>query len=161
MPHKFDVEIPIKTSGSRTRLNIVGAIRLGDLAEAVIEQYDKTVNDESIVGFLTKTRDVYSTSGTIDLVLDGAGYHRSGLVTKAAKRLGITLQYLPLYSPNLNPIERLWKVMNKHARNSQYFSTTKEFRRQIGRFFTTILPDIADPLGSTINDNFQQFKPAP
>jgi transposase len=153
------VDKPIKTTGSRTRLNVVGAIRLGHLAEAVIEQYDKTVNGESIVDFLTKTRDVYSTSGTIHLVLDGAGYHRSGLVTEAAKRLDITLHYLPPYSPNLNPIERLWKVMNKHARNSQYFATTKEFRRQIGRFFTTTLPDIADSLGSTINDNFQQFNP--
>jgi hypothetical protein len=50
--------------------------------------------------------------------------------------------------------------MNKHARNSQYFATTKEFRPQIGRFFTTTSPDIADSLGSTINDNFQQFKAA-
>jgi len=150
----------IKTTGSRTRLNIVGAIRLGRLDEAVIEQYDKTVNGESIVDFLTKTRDAYSSSGTIHLVLDGAGYHRSGLVTEAAKELDITLHYLPPYSPNLNPIERLWKVMNKHARNSQYFATTKEFRRQIKYFFTTTLPDIADSLGSTINDNFQQFKPA-
>jgi hypothetical protein len=74
----------IKTIGSRTRLNIVGAIRLGHLAQAVIEQYDKTVNGESIVDFLTKPRDFYSTSGTIHLVLDGAGYHRSGLVTEAA-----------------------------------------------------------------------------
>ena len=50
------VDKPMKTNGSRTRLNIVGAIRLGHLAEAVIEQYDKTVNGESIVDFLTKTR---------------------------------------------------------------------------------------------------------
>jgi transposase len=157
---KKGVDKPIETTGSRTRLNIVGAIRLGHLEEAVIEQYDKTVNGESIVDFLTRTRDVYQTSGTIHLILDGAGYHRSGLVTEAAKRLDITLHYLPSYSPNLNPIERLWKVMNKHARNSQYFTTTKEYRQQIGRFFTTTLPDIADSLGRTINDNFQRFNPA-
>jgi transposase len=86
---------------------------LGHLAEAVIEQYDKTVNGESIVDFLTKTRNVYQTSGTIHMVLDGAGYHRSGLVTEAAKKLDINLHYLPPYRPNLNPIERLCKVMNK------------------------------------------------
>ncbi|MFT6987905.1 MAG: transposase [Psychromonas sp.] len=157
---KKGVDKLIKTTGSRTRLNIVGAIRLGHLEEAVIEQYDKTVNGESIVDFLTKTRNAYHASGTIHLVLDGAGYHRSGLVTEAAEELDITLHFLPPYSPNLNPIERLWKVMNKHARNSQYFATTKEFRRRITHFFTTTLPDIADSLGSTINDNFQQFKPA-
>ena len=157
---KKGVDKPIETTGSRTRLNIVGAIRLGHLEEAVIEQYDKTVNGESIVDFLTRTRDVYQTSGTIHLILDGAGYHRSGLVTEAAEKLDITLHYLPPNSPNLNPIERLWKVMNKYARNSQYFATTKEFRRRINQFFTTTLPAIADSLGSTINDNFQQFKPA-
>jgi hypothetical protein len=53
VPHKFDVDKPIKTTGSRTRLNIVEAIRLGHLAQAVIEQYDKAVNGESIVAFLT------------------------------------------------------------------------------------------------------------
>jgi transposase len=74
------------------------------------------------------------------MILDGAGYHRSGLVTEAAERLDINLHYLPPYSPNLNPIERLWKVMNKYARNSQYFATTKEFRRRINQFFTTTLP---------------------
>ena len=37
----------IKTIGSRTRLNIVGAIRLGHLEDAVIEQYEKTVNGVS------------------------------------------------------------------------------------------------------------------
>ena len=99
---------PIKTTGSCARLNIVGAIRLGHLAEAVIEQYDKTVNGMSIVDFLTKTRDVYSTSGTIHLVLDGVGYHSSGLMTEATKKLDITLHYLPPNSPNLNLIERLW-----------------------------------------------------
>jgi hypothetical protein len=51
-------------------------------------------------------------------------------------------------------------VVNKYARNSQYFATTKEFRERIDRFFTTTLPEIADSLDSTINDNFQKLKPA-
>ncbi|EGO8359046.1 hypothetical protein EYW98_05930, partial [Escherichia coli] len=28
------------------------------------------------------------------------------------------------YSPNLNPIERMWKLMNEHAWNNRYFSCT-------------------------------------
>jgi hypothetical protein len=40
-------------------------------------------------------------------VLDGAGYHRSSVVVEKAKELNIKLHYLPPYSPNLNPIERL------------------------------------------------------
>ncbi|WP_420841019.1 hypothetical protein [Bathymodiolus platifrons methanotrophic gill symbiont] len=37
------VDKPIETTGSRTRLNIIGAIRLGYLSEAVTDQY-KTIN---------------------------------------------------------------------------------------------------------------------
>jgi len=156
---KKGVDKPIETTGSRTRLNIIGAIRLGHLSETIVNKY-KTVNGESIIEFLNRTRDFYSSSSTIHLVLDGAGYHRSMQVVKEAKKLNIQLHYLPPYSPNLNPIERLWKVMNKHARNSQYFATTKEFRERIDQFFSTTLPDIADSLNSTINDNFQKLNSA-
>ncbi len=41
------------------------------------------------------------------------GCHRSSLVTEAAEKLDITSHYLPPYCPNLKPIKRLWKVMNK------------------------------------------------
>ncbi|CAG22703.1 Hypothetical transposase, IS630 family [Photobacterium profundum SS9] len=156
---KKGVDKPIETTGSRTRLNIVGAIRLGHLSEAIVDKY-KTVNGESIIAFLNRTRDFYRASGTIHLVLDGAGYHRSFQVVEEAKKLNIELHYLPPYSPNLNPIERLWKVMNKHARNSRYFATAKEFRERIDRFFTDTLPEIADSLSSTINDNFQKLESA-
>jgi hypothetical protein len=44
----------IKTTGSRTRINILGAIRLGHLQGVVIEEYQKTVNGESIIDFSKK-----------------------------------------------------------------------------------------------------------
>jgi len=118
------------------------------------------VNSEAIVNFFHPVRESYHDSGTIKLVLDGAGYHRSDFVEKEAKRLNIDLIYLPPYSPNLNPIERLWKVMNEKARNGQFFASTKEFRQHINEFFTVTLPEISDSLHSWINDNFQVLKPA-
>ncbi|CAK2111697.1 transposase [Vibrio crassostreae] len=54
----------------------------------------------------------------IHIISDEAGYHRSDLVRDAAFVLNIELHYLPLYSPNINPIERLWKVMNEKSRNN-------------------------------------------
>ena len=38
------------------------------------------------------------------------------------------LHILPPYSPNLNPIERVWKVMNEHVRNNEVFSSFKKFK---------------------------------
>jgi transposase len=94
------------------------------------------------------------------MVLDGASYHRSLIVVAAAKALDIELHYLPPYSPNLNPIERLWKVMNKHARNSQYLATAKKSRERIDQFFRNTLPDIGDSPASTINDSIQKLQSA-
>lgn len=156
---KTGVDKPIETTGSRTRLNIIGAIRLGHLSEAVTGQY-KTVNSESIVDFFEQIKVRYASSSCINIVLDGAGYHRSAQVINKAKELNIKLHYLPPYSPNLNPIERLWKVMNEQVRNNKYFATAKAFRHQINHFFDDILPEIAESLNGRINDNFQVLNPA-
>ena len=94
------------------------------------------------------------------MVLDGAGYHRSKLVKDKAKLLNIELHYLPHYSPNLNPIECLWKVLNEHARNNQYFATAKLLRQQIDKLFEVTSPKIADVLNSRISANFQTFNSA-
>jgi hypothetical protein len=75
----------VKTTGSRSRINIVGATELGYLENAVIKEYEKTVNGEAIVDFLNKVRASYLESGTKKLILDGAGYHRSDIVKDEAK----------------------------------------------------------------------------
>jgi len=149
----------IKTTGSRTRLNIVGAIDLNNISDATVHRYDK-VNSESIQDFFEIIRTKYPLKTKIHLILDGAGYHRSQALKDKAVALNIKLHYLPPYSPNLNPIERLWKVMNEHVRNNQYFSTAKEFRDKIDEFFQKTLPGIGDSLASRINDNFQILNPA-
>jgi len=156
---KKGIDKAIETTGSRTRLNIIGAIRLGFLSDTITHQY-KTVNGESIIDFFDKIKSQYDSSHCINVVLDGAGYHRSAVVIEKAKELNIKLHYLPPYSPNLNPIERLWKVMNEHARNNKYFATAKEFRHQINHFFDVTLPNIAESLNGRINDNFQVLNSA-
>lgn len=149
----------IETTGSRTRLNLVGAIDLNNLARAQVKRYEK-VNSETIQEFFTELRAENGSNKRIHLILDGAGYHRAKIVKDKADELNIKLHFLPPYSPNLNPIERLWKVMNEHVRNNKYFATAKEFRNQIDEFFSQTLPKIGDILASRINDNFQVLNSA-
>ena len=150
----------VKTTGSRTRLNIMGALNLKALTSPLICEY-KTINEYNVSRFFNEIRKVYPDyNQKIHVILDGAGYHRSQLVKDWAEVVNIRLHYLPPYSPNLNPIERMWKLMNEHARNNRYFSSTREFREAISVFFNQTLPDIADSLTSRINDHFQVFTPA-
>lgn len=149
----------IETTGSRTRLNLVGAIDLNNLAGAQVKRYEK-VNSETIQAFFTELRTENGSNKRIHLILDGAGYHRAKVVKDKADELNIELHFLPPYSPNLNPIERLWKVMNEYVRNNKYFATAKEFRDKIDEFFSQTLPRIGGILASRINDNFQVLNSA-
>ena len=146
----------LETTASRTRVNIIGALRLDDIRNTVSEQYE-TINAQSIINHLRLVRKQHGDKGTIFFILDRAPYHRAEAVVQEAQKLNITLEHLPPYSPNLNPIERLWKVMNEQVRNNRFFKSPKDFRSEIERFFKQILPDIGDTLTGRINDNFQML----
>lgn len=146
----------VGTTASRTRLNIVGAIQLGHISEAITSQYE-TINAQSIMSFMDKIREKYGTK-TVHLILDQSGYNKSLLLPEHAAKRNIKLHFLPPYSPNLNPIERLWKVMNEKVRNNRFFKGAKDFKDAINHFFDDILPSSGTDLNGRINDNFQLLK---
>jgi len=150
---------PIETTASRTRINLIGAINLAKLNTPVVGSYE-TVDGEAIVDFLEQLRKYSDISGKIYLILDQAGYHKSNNVKETANKLNIKLLYLPPYSPNLNSIERLWKVMNEYSRNNKFFESAQKFRQSIFDFFQKTMPEIASNLHLRINDNFQKLNHA-
>lgn len=57
------------------------------------------------------------------VILDGAGWHRShGLVVPG----NITLLPLPPYSPELNPVERIWRYLRSHWLANSVFRSLAE-----------------------------------
>lgn len=144
----------VKTTGSRTRLNIISALSVNDLARTVTRDYPQ-INADAICRFFIAVRQTYPVSQKVHLILDSAPYHRASLVRDWAFVMNIELHYLPPYSPNLNPTERLWKVMNEHVRNNRYFASAKAFRDAIRGFFERTQPELGQKLGCRINDNFQ------
>ena len=143
----------IPTIASRTRMNLFGSINLASMA-VTINQY-KTINSASIASHCAILRTKYPDKKTIHLFLDQGSYNVSAVTLEAAKKHGITIHHLPPYSPNLNPIERLWKVMNEHVRNNKFFLSTKEFKSAIMAFFEKRWNLIKDNMRQRINDNFQ------
>lgn len=148
----------VSTTASKTRINLIGAIELGKVDEAFVQHYEK-INSESVSLFFEQLKIIHG-SKKLHIILDGAGYHRSEALQAKAKTMDIALHYLPPYSPNLNPIERLWKIMNEKVRNNYYFATAKEFREKILGFFSDTLPRLKKELGNRVNDNFQRLKQA-
>jgi transposase len=156
---KKGVDKPIAQSASRTRVNVMGAIELGEMR--VVSHCPEYVNAETTVAFFDQLKAAYPQAPKIHIVLDQSGYHRSQLVKDTAQKMGIVLHYLPAYSPNLNPIERLWKVMNERVRNNVFFESAKAFRLAITDFFENTVSTIVPILRQRINDDFQTIKPVP
>jgi transposase len=146
----------IATTASRTRLNIMGSLNLETME--VIAGEHKTLNSDAMKAHFQKLRQHYPQASKIHLILDNGSYNKSFETKEAAKEYDIVLHYLPPYSPNLNPIERLWKVMNEKARNGVFFESAKEFRQSIMEFFDVTWPKIAMSMTDRINDNFQRLK---
>ena len=154
---KKGVDKPIAQTASRTRVNIMGAIELRTMN--IISSRPDLVNAQNTVAFFDQLKIAYPNAPKIHIILDQSGYHRSQLVRDTALEKNIELHYLPPYSPNLNSIERLWKVVNEEIRNNVFFPSAKAFRDAINGFFDETLPKIAQSLRGRINDNFQTIKP--
>jgi transposase len=154
---KKGVDKPLAQTASRTRINVMGAIELSTMN--IVSCRPEYVNAQTTVAFFEQLKTNYPDAPKIHIILDQSGYHRSQLVRDSALERNIELHYLPPYSPNLNSIERLWKVMNEQVRNNIFFSSAKMFRDAINGFFDVTLPKIAQSLRGRINDNFQTIKP--
>lgn len=144
----------ISTTASRTRINLLGSINLESM-EITIASHE-TINSKAMEKHFSALRKKYPKAPKIHVIADRGSYNTSQETKDAAEKYGIVLHHLPPYSPNLNPIERLWKIMNEFARNNRVFKTVADFRKALDDFIV-IWPKIASSMVDRINDNFQVF----
>jgi transposase len=82
-------------------------------------------------------------TGPIILIEDGASYHRSQAVEqfRQAHAERLTVHRLPAFSPEFNPIEKLWKNTKKKATHRKYFKAFDELRVSVLKTFHKYLED--------------------
>ena len=142
----------LPTTATQKRLHVLGAVNL-DKQRVFHHCYD-TINGSSVIAFLHQIRKYHKDGRRIHIILDNVSYHKSKEVKEAAKQLKFDLHYLPPYSPNLNPIERLWKMMHEQVTYNQYYQKFCEFSTAIKHFFKHIGRK-KKLLRSRLTDNFQ------
>ena len=74
---------------------------------------------ESIEEFFHKIKEANSSFAAIIVILDNFSSHKSKEVQDSAEERDIKLVYLPPYSPDLNPIEFIWKTVSNGAKISK------------------------------------------
>lgn len=146
----------VRAASGRQRLNVLGAWNA--ITRQLITVINTTVvNSETMCELLRKIA-AQGLAGPITLVLDNARYQRNALVQALAEELGITLLFLPSYSPNLNLIERLWRFLRRRAIYGRYHPTFQQFQAAILDTIDRLPSDHADSLASLMTLNFQEFK---
>jgi transposase len=99
-------------SGAHLRTNIMGMImpREGEFSALEVSHCDMEVSRSS---WTTLNQDIELKRPRNILVMDNASWHKS----KSLKWGRFEPLFLPPYSPDLNPIERLWLILK-----AQWFS---------------------------------------
>ena len=143
-------ELP--TNAGQKRMNIVGALGLEDMSLFV--QEFETVDHEAIILFLKNLQIKTPCATAIHVVLDSARYHTCPEVLEYVKTSRIHLHHLPPYSPNLNVIERCWKIMHEHVTDNHYYPTFKTFADATLDFLTKTFPEKARLWIDRLSDNF-------
>ncbi len=125
----------IKSNTGRSRMNLNGIYN--PTTQDILVHESKTINAESTIEFFKKIEDYYEETKTkrIRIIVDNAKYYKNKMVKKYIETSRIELLFLPPYSPNLNLIERVWKLLRKKVINSHYYDTFNKFRDAVLDFF--------------------------
>ncbi len=82
-------------------------------------------NAETFALFLKRLLRRRAKGKRLVVVLDNAKYHHARMLAPLLERhrRALTLLFLPPYSPQLNSIERVWKLARRLATHNRYFPT--------------------------------------
>ena len=139
----------------RRRFNVLAALN-AVTHEMVTVCNDTYIDAWAVVDLLWKLRARYRETGIpIAIVLDNARYQKCQVVLFLAKAMGIQLVYLPPYSPNLNLIERVWKLIRKKALVPKNYDSFESFSSTIQDCVEQAHIRYSDELATLLTWNFQ------
>ena len=116
---------------TRKSVSLFGAVNIND--GALIAHFEKTFNAMSFQTFLEKLLRHRRKNKRMVVVLDNARYHHAQLLKPFLwkRKDALSLVFLPPYSPELNPIERVWKLLRKMCVHNAYFPRLEDLQNNV------------------------------
>jgi transposase len=108
---------------TRKGVGYFGAIRLRD-GKFIFRKEADSFNAETTLEFFKMIqRAATDSSAKAVVIIDNARYHHAKLHKewRQSQTNRIEFDYLPPYSPELNPIERVWKLTKRNCLHNRYF----------------------------------------
>jgi len=149
------VRLYVRAASGRQRFNVLGAWNA--VTRELVAVTNTTVVNALTMCELLRAIAAQGLVGPVTVVLDNARYQKCALVQELAKSLGITLLYLPSYSPNLNLIERLWRFIKRDALYGRWHPAFADFKGAIEGTISELGGKHKDMLASLMTLNFQVF----
>ena len=119
---------------------------------------DERINSQTMIALLLLILKKQK-EGKIYIILDNARYYHANIVKEFLKEHPrIILRFLPPYSPNLNIIERLWKILKKNVVYNKFYLKFEGFRKQVIDFLDNKIWK-QEEYKNILTDNFQIIKP--
>jgi len=146
----------VKSASGRKRFNVLGALNAVSHELVTITNH-AYINALAVCELLEKLHSLYDDLPIV-LVLDNARYQKCQLVLEKAHSLKIQLIFLPPYSPNLNLIERLWKIVKKEVLYNQYYQDYDQFCTAISDCLDQTHTTHQAALETLLTPKFQTFK---
>src|SRR5713101_9340565 len=122
----------VKTSGKRKGYKVFGLIDYFT-GRLFYQGQEGRLNSTTYIAFLKGVLE--QTSHPIILIQDGARYHTSAETSAFFTQQTARLQVfqLPTYSPDYNPIEKLWKKIKQQETHLHYFPTFEALTEKVGQ----------------------------
>lgn len=127
------------------------------MSKATYEAYQASVlqlaevpgrfNGDSYIEFLKQL--IEKNDKPVVLIEDGAPYHGRLIVQDFVKENSqhLTIERLPSFSPDYNPIEKLWKNTKRDATHLKYFEQFEDLRGAVVSTFESYTKDASKVLG--------------
>jgi len=113
---------------TRRSVGYFGAVRVRD-GRFFFQRETGSFNAATCFQFLKNLRRASAHTGRrVAVIADNATYHHARLHRdwRRQQRKRFALDFLPPYSPDLNPIERVWKLTRRRCLHNRYFATLEE-----------------------------------
>lgn len=116
---------------TRKSIGVFGAVCAED-GRLVVSRAEKFCN-ESFLRFLGQIVRHKRKNRKMILILDNATYHHARALKPWLKkhRKALALDFLPPYSPELNSIERVWKLTRRMRTHNRYFADLEEIAQTV------------------------------
>jgi putative transposase len=95
-------------------------------------QYIKRLNADCFLRFLKAVLKEYPDASKIHIIVDNAPAHRANKIERFESNVErLNLIKLPPYSPDLNPIETVWREVKKAAVYNTFYRFFDEFKESL------------------------------